>query len=102
MEMMITTPECYSSHHTPLFSISLSCFEFKKKRFEHIEFKLNLIQQNAKFFLEVLAHQKSNSLEWIIIVLIMVECALTCMEMSGVGGPFFQYLKTFTPSILGG
>lgn len=50
-------------------------------RFEHIEFKLNLIQQNAKFFLEVLAHQKSNSLEWIIIVLITFECVLMCAEM---------------------
>lgn len=51
------------------------------QRFEHIEFKLNLIQQNAKFFLEVLAHQKSNSLEIIIIVLIMFECMLMIAEM---------------------
>ncbi|KAG7348419.1 ACR COG1723 YagE family protein [Nitzschia inconspicua] len=72
-----------------------------EERFEHIEFKLNLIQQNAKFFLEVLAHQKSNSLEWIIIVLIMFECVLMCMEMSGVGEPFFKYLGTFTPTIFG-
>jgi uncharacterized Rmd1/YagE family protein len=62
------------------------------QRFEHIEFKLNLIQQNAKFFLEVLAHQKSTSLEWIIIVLIGVECMLMCMEMSGVGHVFFGSL----------
>ncbi len=32
-------------------------------RFEHIEFKLNLIQQNAKFFLEILHNQKSDTLE---------------------------------------
>ena len=63
------------------------------QRFEHIEFKLNLIQQNAKFFLEVMAHQKSNSLEWIIIVLIMFECVLMCMEMSGAGPAFFEYLN---------
>lgn len=62
------------------------------QRFEHIEFKLNLIQQNAKFFLEILAHQKSNMLEWIIIVLISFECVLMCMEMSGVGGIVFGYL----------
>lgn len=68
------------------------------QRFEHIEFKLNLIQQNAKFFLEILAHQKSNSLEWIIIVLISFECLLMCMEMSGVGGVFFGYLGNFHPS----
>jgi uncharacterized Rmd1/YagE family protein len=65
------------------------------QRFEHIEFKLNLIQQNAKFFLEILAHQKSNMLEWIIIVLISFECVLMCMEMSGVGGIFFGYLGSF-------
>jgi uncharacterized Rmd1/YagE family protein len=70
-----------------------------EQRFEHIEFKLNLIQQNAKFFLEVLAHQKSNSLEWIIIVLIMFECVLMCMEMSGFGEPFFGYLGSFKPSV---
>jgi uncharacterized Rmd1/YagE family protein len=59
-------------------------------RFEHIEFKLDLIQQNAKFFLEVLQSQKSNSLEWIIIILILFECVLMCMEMSGLGGPILK------------
>jgi uncharacterized Rmd1/YagE family protein len=54
-------------------------------RFDHIEFKLNLIQQNAKFFLEVLQSQKSNSLEWIIVVLIAVECTIMCLDMSGMG-----------------
>lgn len=62
------------------------------QRFEHIEFKLNMIQENAKFFLEVLAHKKSNSLEWIIIILIMFECVLMCMEMSGYGPAFFELL----------
>ena len=68
------------------------------RRFEHIEFKLNLIQQNAKFFLEVLANQKSDSLEWIIIVLILLECVLMCIEMSGMGEPLFNYLGDFLPS----
>ena len=68
------------------------------RRFENIEFKLNLIQQNAKFFLEVLANQKSDSLEWIIIVLILLECILMCIEMSGMGEPLFAYLKEFLPS----
>jgi len=68
------------------------------RRFEHIEFKLNLIQQNSKFFLEVLANQKSDSLEWIIIVLILLECILMCVEMSGMGGPLFGYLGQFVPS----
>uniref|UniRef100_A0A7S1Z270 Uncharacterized protein n=1 Tax=Ditylum brightwellii TaxID=49249 RepID=A0A7S1Z270_9STRA len=65
-------------------------------RFEHIEFKLNLIQQNAKFFLEVLHAQKTNSLEWIIIVLISFECSLMCLEMSGLGGTFFQAILPYS------
>lgn len=70
-----------------------------EQRFEHIEFKLNLIQQNAKFFLEVMAHQKSNSLEWIIIVLISFECILMCMEMSGAGPTVFGYFASSTPVV---
>ena len=68
------------------------------RRFEHIEFKLNLVQQNAKFFLEVLANQKSDSLEWIIIVLILLECVLMCIEMSGMGEPLFAYLGEWLPT----
>lgn len=68
------------------------------RRFDHIEFKLNLIQQNAKFFLEVLANQKSTSLEVIIIVLILLECILMCIEMSGMGEPIFTFLKELVPS----
>lgn len=59
-------------------------------RFQNIEFKLNLIQQNAKFFLEILGENKSNALEWGIIVLILFECVLMMMEMSGVGEVFFS------------
>ena len=55
------------------------------ERFSHVTFKLNLIQQNAKFFLDILHNQKSNTLEWIIIVLIGFECALMCLDMSGLG-----------------
>jgi len=54
-------------------------------RFEHIEFKLNLIQQNAKFFLEILQSQKADTAEWIIIVLIAFECVLMLLDMSGMG-----------------
>lgn len=60
-----------------------------ESRFEHIEFKLDLIQQNAKFFVEVLESQKSNKLEWIIIVLISFECVLMVLEMSGMGTAMF-------------
>ena len=69
-------------------------------RFNHIEFKLDLIQQNAKFFLEVIHSQKSNSLEYIIIVLIAFECVLMILEMSGIGGTILQlpFDLWFTPS----
>jgi uncharacterized Rmd1/YagE family protein len=65
-------------------------------RFKHIEFKLDLIQQNAKFFLEVLHNQKSNTLEWIIIVLIGFECMLMCADMSGFGPVFFASVSQIT------
>ena len=56
-----------------------------ENRSEYIESKLELIQQNAKFFMEVMHNQKSNSLEWIIIILISFECILMVLEMSGLG-----------------
>jgi uncharacterized Rmd1/YagE family protein len=61
-------------------------------RFDQIEFKLNLIQQNAKFFLEMLQDKKSNFLEWTIVVLICFECVLMCVEMSGKGEEVFKSL----------
>jgi uncharacterized Rmd1/YagE family protein len=75
----------YDRVHTGLKS------EFEiEDRFENIEFKLDMIQQNAKFFMEVLHNQKSNKLEWIIIVLIGVECVLMFMDMSGTGTTFLS------------
>jgi uncharacterized Rmd1/YagE family protein len=66
-------------------------------RFDHIEFKLDLIQQNAKFFLELVQSQKSNSLEWIIVVLILLECGLMCLEMAGLGEPLFHFIGSMVP-----
>ncbi len=60
-----------------------------ENRFDQIELKLNMIQQNAKFFLELLHNQKSDTLEWIIIVLIGFECILMIMDMSGLGEAYF-------------
>jgi len=60
------------------------------ERFRNVEFKLDLIQQNAKFFLEVLHAQKSNTLEWVIIVLISFECVLMILDMSGWGTQMFS------------
>ena len=42
----------------------------------------NLIQQNSKFFLEVLATDKSNTLEWIIIALISIEIVVMGVEIA--------------------
>jgi len=61
-------------------------------RFSDLEFKLNLIQNNAKFFLEVIANQKSNKSENVIIVLIAVECVLMLMDMTGFGTTYLSAL----------
>ena len=54
------------------------------ERFQRIEYKLNLIQHNTKFFLEILANQKSNVLEIIIIVLISLEIIVCTAELCDV------------------
>ncbi|CAN0234637.1 unnamed protein product, partial [Phaeothamnion confervicola] len=51
-------------------------------RFRDLEFKLNLIQHNTKFFLDVLHNQKSDKLEWTIIVLICGEICLGLCELA--------------------
>uniref|UniRef100_A0A7S2G731 DUF155 domain-containing protein n=1 Tax=Octactis speculum TaxID=3111310 RepID=A0A7S2G731_9STRA len=51
------------------------------QRFENLKFKLNLIQDNTKFFLEIMHNQKSNMLEWVIIVLISAEIVLCSMDL---------------------
>lgn len=53
-------------------------------RFQKMEFKLNLVQLNTKFFLEILANQKSNALEWIIIVLISLEIIVSSLELCNI------------------
>jgi len=50
-------------------------------RFSKVEHKINHVQSNTKFFLEILNHQKSNKLEWIIIVLIAAEIVLSCVDL---------------------
>jgi uncharacterized Rmd1/YagE family protein len=67
------------------------------ERFDQIEYKLSLIQDNAKFFLDVLQSQKSNSLEWIIVILISVECVIMCTDMSGYGGIIFSSMGKLIP-----
>ena len=62
-------------------------------RFNQIEFKLKMIQQNAQFFVQVLQNQKADFAEGIIIVLIAFECILMLLEMSGVGETLFSQLS---------
>lgn len=76
------------AQYEPIHSGLKEEFEIED-RFAHIEVKLEMISNNAKFFLEILHNQKSNTLEWIIIVLISFECVLMCLEMSGVGSQLF-------------
>eukprot|EP00192_Tetraselmis_astigmatica_P004588 CAMPEP_0117660356 /NCGR_PEP_ID=MMETSP0804-20121206/6925_1 /TAXON_ID=1074897 /ORGANISM="Tetraselmis astigmatica, Strain CCMP880" /LENGTH=479 /DNA_ID=CAMNT_0005467081 /DNA_START=127 /DNA_END=1566 /DNA_ORIENTATION=+ len=45
-------------------------------RFQTLDLKINLIQDNVKYFLEILQNRKSDTLEWIIIVLIAAEIML--------------------------
>ena len=42
--------------------------------------QIDLIQDNARFFLEVLSHKKSTRLEWLIIVLIAGELGLSIWD----------------------
>jgi hypothetical protein len=42
-------------------------------------------------------HQKANNLEWIIVVLILAECILMCIEMSGFGEVLFRSMVSVLP-----
>lgn len=55
-------------------------------RFKILDMKLNLIQDNLKYFLEILQNRKSDSLEWTIIVLIGVEICLSLYELASKTG----------------
>eukprot|EP01084_Bolivina_argentea_P040487 74824_1 len=52
-----------------------------ESRFKNLEFVLQLIQHNTKFFLEILHNQKSDKLEWIIIILISLEICVSLTDM---------------------
>eukprot|EP00639_Heterosigma_akashiwo_P018282 CAMPEP_0206382230 /NCGR_PEP_ID=MMETSP0294-20121207/13138_1 /ASSEMBLY_ACC=CAM_ASM_000327 /TAXON_ID=39354 /ORGANISM="Heterosigma akashiwo, Strain CCMP2393" /LENGTH=440 /DNA_ID=CAMNT_0053831875 /DNA_START=31 /DNA_END=1356 /DNA_ORIENTATION=+ len=56
-------------------------------RFANLEVKLGLIQNNTKFFLEILHNAKSTSLEWIIIILILAEIIVALCDMFGYKPP---------------
>jgi len=52
-----------------------------EERFETLDLKLNLVQNNIKFFLEVLQNRKSDTLEWIIIILISGEICVSIYDL---------------------
>ena len=51
-------------------------------RFDSLHFKLDMIHDNAKFFLEVFATRRGEWLEWMIIVLITAEIALSAYDIT--------------------
>ena len=55
-------------------------------RFRTLDMKFNLVQDNLKYFLEILQARKSDSLEWTIIVLIGLEICLTVYELASKVG----------------
>jgi len=61
-----------------------------EEQFEAIEYKLDLIQQNAEFFLQSLQDENESTVEWFIIAAICLEGVLMIIDMSGLGASFFQ------------
>ena len=55
--------------------------------------QLELVQDNLKYFLEIMQNKKSVLLEWVIIVLIAVEIALGVYD-NGLAVMFLDGLKT--------
>jgi len=50
-------------------------------RFERLATKMELMQNNVKYFLEILQNRKSDTLEWIIIVLISGEICVSLYDI---------------------
>jgi len=63
------------------------------ERFDAVRFKLDLVRDNGKFFLEVVRGEKGEGLEKTIVALIAVECVIMILDMTGLGekwmSPFF-------------
>ncbi|CAK9212815.1 unnamed protein product [Sphagnum troendelagicum] len=56
------------------------------ERFESLDFKLNIIQHNVRFFLDILQNRKSDTLEWIIILLITGEICVSLYDILHTAG----------------
>ena len=68
------------AYRTQIWDEMRSEFELEE-RFHGIEFKISLVQDNVKYFLEVLQNQRSDFLEWIIIVLISTEICVSVYDI---------------------
>jgi len=53
-----------------------------EQRFEAMDYKLELIITQAKFYMEILQNRKSDTLEWIIILLIGAEICVRCERLA--------------------
>lgn len=69
----------YTRYHTMWESL-VEDFELNE-RFNNLNFKLEIIQHNTKFFLEVLGTHKGERMEWYIIILIAMELAISLYEL---------------------
>ena len=52
-----------------------------EERFQRLSLKLELMEKNVKYFLEILQNRKSDTLEWIIIILIAGEIILCLYDI---------------------
>lgn len=68
------------AHYAKIWEHLRDDFELDE-RFESLDFKLNIIQHNVRFFLDILQKRKSDTLEWIIILLIAGEICIGLYEI---------------------
>ncbi|KAI9917709.1 hypothetical protein PsorP6_012387 [Peronosclerospora sorghi] len=73
-------PAWSQARYHSMWESLLEEFELNE-RFQNLNFKLELIQHNTKFFLEVLDSHKGERLEWYIIILISVELGIGVYEL---------------------
>eukprot|EP00899_Mesostigma_viride_P000698 jgi/Mesvir1/10629/Mv16755-RA.1 len=53
-----------------------------EERWEHLNFKVDMLQRQMTFFLEILQNRKSDFLEWTIIILIAIEIVVSLYDIT--------------------
>jgi len=66
-------------HYDQIYEMLQSEFEIQN-RFEHLEKKLDFIQQNNMFYMELQHSRKSETSEWLIIILIATEICIALIH----------------------